>query len=386
MPYSAILFLFLSMNCAAQNWSRLSDFPGSGRDDAVAFVIGSSAYVGTGRDVNFACTQDFWRYNFSTSSWSVAVSLPAEPRQYSSTFVLNGKGYLIGGITCDNTSLRDVWEYDPQNDAWSKKNDFPGSERYRALVVQSDEDVWLFGGRSGSAALSDSWIYNQLEDSWNSGGDLPMGQRYDLVGYFQYNKIYVGLGTDAGFSTVKDWWEFDPENTHWRQRTDYPGKNSLYTSALSTATRSIVCTGGTIQNNMFQEAYEFNSLDNSWKNAAIIPGAAFRGAAAFVHENDFYLVCGIDSNFTRLKSMWTLSLPTSASDGLLVFPNPVSNQLAIHLVEGSLTSQISISNTLGQLVYEAKGVNFPVVVDVSFLNTGLYNIKVGEKNSRFVKD
>ena len=63
-------------------WEQLPDFPGTPRDDAAAFSIGCHTYVGTGMQVGWSLTNDWWRYDNWNQLWEAAPALPATPRQY----------------------------------------------------------------------------------------------------------------------------------------------------------------------------------------------------------------------------------------------------------------------------------------------------------------
>ena len=51
-----------------QSWEETSTFSGTPRDDASYFKIGSKHYIGTGREVGFGCTRDFYFFDESSLS------------------------------------------------------------------------------------------------------------------------------------------------------------------------------------------------------------------------------------------------------------------------------------------------------------------------------
>src|SRR5687767_3486653 len=97
MRYLFIILTAISLQNAFA-WEPLPNFPGTPRDDAAIFSFGSQIYVGTGMDVSFNLTNDWYRYSVEWNGWSPAASLPATGRQYCSTFVIGNKGYLFGGL------------------------------------------------------------------------------------------------------------------------------------------------------------------------------------------------------------------------------------------------------------------------------------------------
>ncbi|MBI1316543.1 hypothetical protein GC167_06750 [bacterium] len=72
----------------AQTWTALPDFPGSKRDDGVAFVLGGKAYCGTGLNEEFAETGDFFSFEPVLNAWEPALGLPeGAERQYACAWV-----------------------------------------------------------------------------------------------------------------------------------------------------------------------------------------------------------------------------------------------------------------------------------------------------------
>ena len=96
----AILLCF-SGKLFSQSWNQTTSFPGTPRDDASYFKIGTKHYIGTGREVGFGCTRDFYFFDEATLTWGNTSPLPTGyERQYASGFSYNGKGYIFGGENC----------------------------------------------------------------------------------------------------------------------------------------------------------------------------------------------------------------------------------------------------------------------------------------------
>lgn len=51
-------------------WSRLADFPASGRVAAAGFAAGGRIYFGTGLEPNLKDKNDFWEFDPATSAWT----------------------------------------------------------------------------------------------------------------------------------------------------------------------------------------------------------------------------------------------------------------------------------------------------------------------------
>ena len=70
MLFLAIYFLSQYGIIYSQTWNQTTSFPGTPRDDASHFKIGTKHFIGRGREVGFGCTRDFYFFDESTSSIS----------------------------------------------------------------------------------------------------------------------------------------------------------------------------------------------------------------------------------------------------------------------------------------------------------------------------
>ena len=78
----------------------------------MAFVIGSKAYVGTGRD-GAVYMNDFWEYEAAADIWGPVAALPASGRWVASAFAIGNKGYVgTGSNPPFNSFLNDFYEFD----------------------------------------------------------------------------------------------------------------------------------------------------------------------------------------------------------------------------------------------------------------------------------
>ena len=70
-------------------WTKIQDFPGVARYDAVTFAIGDKLYVGTGKDDDKLLYKDFYAYNTSTQAWEDVNSLRGDKRTQEYTYFSN---------------------------------------------------------------------------------------------------------------------------------------------------------------------------------------------------------------------------------------------------------------------------------------------------------
>src|SRR5579864_5874379 len=135
-----ILSVFLSCSKSSVpytqsgNWVTESQLNGPARSEAVVFVIGNFAYLGTGWDGLNTRYTDFWRYDPANNIWSQVTSMPANTARSSAiAFTAGTKGYVGTGYDGFNY-LSDMYEFDPATSVWTKKSDYIGGPRYEAVA------------------------------------------------------------------------------------------------------------------------------------------------------------------------------------------------------------------------------------------------------------
>lgn len=100
-------------------WTRKADFGGSSRGGAVAFSIDGKGYIGTGcafQDngiTNYA--RDFWEWDMATNTWTRLPDFEGRGRMDAIGVSIEDKGYIGAGIIEDDwgIGMNDFWEFDP---------------------------------------------------------------------------------------------------------------------------------------------------------------------------------------------------------------------------------------------------------------------------------
>ena len=221
----------------AGNWTIGAKLTGPARSEAVSFVIGDDAYVGTGWDGLKTHYNDFWKYDPATSSWSQVASMPSGTERNSAIgFSANGKGYVGTGFDGTNY-LSDFYQYDPSSDSWTKKADFAGSPRYEAVAFSVGNLGYVGTGYDGNKAQNDFYQYDPSSDSWSTIG-FSGNARYGAVAWVYNNQGYIATGVNSGILQT-DFWVFDPTNNpEWTAlRPLYDSSSSLYDDGYTTIAR-----------------------------------------------------------------------------------------------------------------------------------------------------
>lgn len=339
-----LLFYFVAHG---QWWTELSSFLGSERDDGVAFSINGYGYAGTGREVGFALTNDFFAYNAETDTWTQVASIPSEPRQYCGRFTIADTGYVVCGFG-ESGYLNELWAYHPASDTWTQKASFPGQPRSSPVAFSLDENAYVGTGRNGDEYFADFWKYDPIDDEWSQINDFPGGRRFEAIGMNIGTFGYAGLGRLQDNSFANDWWQFNPKDGVWTRRTDFPDETRYYAVEFTLGGRGFIAAGQDQNLDYLNQVYEYNSFDDKWKQAAEIPAVPFKGAFAFSIGNAAFVGSGITSADVRLDKMYRLDLPVAVSR-LIVYPNPAVDHIFFSW-EGESPQRIDIFDGHGRLI------------------------------------
>lgn len=199
------------------NWVTESQLNGPARSEAVVFVIGNYAYLGTGWDGLNTRYNDFWRYDPVNNVWAQVPSMPANTARSSAVgFTAGSKGYVATGYDGFNY-LRDVYEYDTTLQVWTRKSDYAGGNRYEAVAFGLGNYGYVGTGFDGSNAMKDFYRYDPVADSWTDVG-FSGNKRYGGVTFTYNNKGYLVTGINSG-TQVNDFWVYDPSaaSVNWTE-------------------------------------------------------------------------------------------------------------------------------------------------------------------------
>ena len=278
------------------NWVTMSQLNGPARSEAVSFVIGNFAYVGTGWDGQNTRYSDFWKYDPVNNIWSQVASMPDSAARSSAVgFATGDKGYVGTGYDGFNY-LKDFYELDAASNTWSRKADFLGSARYEAVAFGLGALGYVGTGFDGSNALKDFYQYNPATDTWTDIG-FSGNKRYGAVTFTNDNKAYLVTGINSGVMQY-DFWVFDPNSVEakWTQlRNINNASTEAYDDAYTTIARwngsafvaagyAFISTGDNISNNNTTWQYTFPNATtdaDTWKEKTPFEGPPTTGAVGF---------------------------------------------------------------------------------------------------------
>ncbi|HEX8516424.1 MAG TPA: kelch repeat-containing protein [Bacteroidia bacterium] len=380
---STILML-ISLLCGpafSQSWQQAADFPSTERDDGASFVIGNTAYCGTGLMPWFVAGKDFYSLDMSAGSWEAIAELPAgNERQYASGFSDGSRGFITGGV--NGSYFNDLWIYDPVSDSWNPGAPLPSAGRMGAANFVIGNTAYIVGGRtSANQSISEVWAYNMLNNTWVQKNNLPFGARWRASGASMNNKGYLLFGKDENNSFRKELMEYDPGIDSWSIINIFPGNGRTYSSMNASSGKLLVTAGLDTLGNSYNDFWSFHPDSTGWQQLQPIPAPGRRGGMSFTNNTSFYYTTGTDQSNTRIRETWkvenTAGIQENNSAGSIsCFPNPADESCTLMFPgpPGNIIF-IEILDLSGRLVESFSTQQHSIMIRPGWMAAGTYLVK-----------
>lgn len=379
---SVLISLLLLSQVHAQyfEWAALQPFPGTARDDASAFSIGSKVFVGTGRDVSFALTNDWYAFDVGASSWSAIAALPASGRQYCSTFTDGTFGYLFGGVDATGP-LSELWRYDPSGDSWQQMTSLPDDGRYATVAFENG--MVCTGLLNGGIPTNECWQYSTAADTWSQRATVPGVARHRACG--SGSLVSVFGGADAENNALADGFTYNATNDSWTPTAALPapriGADAVYDPVFE---KSYVVGGATTTTEFHNDAWAGEV--GGWNAIAPFSGGPRRGAVMAFVEAPLaptlrYVFYGTGVDATQRYADWwvytilTESVQERAEIDLRIYPNPTTGLITFNLPAAEADLRLRIYDMTGRDVSEDID-RIGDVLDLSRLKAGQFSIRI----------
>lgn len=240
----------------AGNWSRIAVFPGDLRERAVAFSVNGVGYVGLGynRKLNETELRDIWKYDPVADTWTkMTAEFGGSARYNAVAFSIGTKAYVGTGFDDAGNYNSDFYQYEATNDTWTQVASFPGNKRERAFAFVIDDKAYVAGGLNNDSYTTDFFQYNPQNNTWTNleitdsdnsdyADFVAAVQRYDAVAFVMNGKAYIGTGVNAG-AISKKIYEYDPASNAWDEMTPFEGSARSLAVAYVLAGRGFLGTG-----------------------------------------------------------------------------------------------------------------------------------------------
>ena len=384
--FSPSLMLLAGASCA-QQWIQLPDFPGTARDDAASFTIDDIIYVGTGMEVGWGLTNDWYAFDTQSGTWSEVASLPATPRQYCTGFATADIGYVFGGLDA-NGALNELWAYDPVQDEWSQRSSLPAEARYACVAANGWSSFIVATGMLASGVpTKQAWKYYPAGDLWEAMTPVPGPSRHRAMAMQDGGGVLIVGGIDSSFTVLSDSWSYPVffETGEWYTAPDLPAPR--YGAKAGPVYSTVVVGGASDATTFHEEAW--SDHDVTWEALEPFAGGPRRGGVGAGIEpsqawaGNFYFGLGLGGDLERKKDWWKLDflLPVRerVSAPFSVHPNPGSSHLNLAGLPVGL-KRLRFIDVRGVVVCEM-AVSDPATVATEELPPGSYIISVMLENA-----
>ena len=342
MKISKILVLIVTISSVVEvnaqtfSWKQKATLPGLSRWGAYKFVIGNLGFVGGGYH-NSSLT-DFWQYNPINNVWTQMSNWPIATRTAGS-FSIAGYGYVVGGIVSPGSNITNsMYQYNPSNNTWLQKASYPGIPVYGAASFAIAGKGYYGVGNAGVATgpyYNDFYEYDPVNNSWTQKSSFPGSARFGTHGIASSTFGYVGLGYDAAINLYyQDWYQYDPTIDSWTQKQNYPYALS-YTSSFYINNKIYLVTGKD-NNNAYSSMYSFDETNNAWNQEPSFIGSDRWCAFGFAINNIGYFGTGTNLASSTLLSDFYEYSPAETQDSIICItlkPNSIDGKDA-HVLSG----------------------------------------------------
>lgn len=188
------------------------DFKSKESESAV-FAINKTIYIVGGKEYPYSYSNRVVSWNSETNTWTRLNDFPGSDRVQANVLNLNGRVYLMGGGN-NSGAMRDMWEYDSVNDTWTRKNDSSLYYSSDAFEYNNKGYAFFYDDQQYKVFL---YEYDSDTDSWSKYSAFPGNPGYSIYSFVIGSKVYTGhylYGT--GYSD--ELWEFDFETQQWLKR------------------------------------------------------------------------------------------------------------------------------------------------------------------------
>lgn len=291
------------------NWVKSSDFEGSARKQAVCFVIGDNAYVGTG--YNGKKIKDFYKFDSETKAWTQIAEFKGAARYSAVAFTAGNKGYVGTGYD-GNNYLNDFWVYDPSANSWDTLKtvgtDSP-TAREGAVAFGIGNKGYVSCGYDDSY-LKDFWEYNAETNQWTKKPSSISSKRRYASAFVLEGKGYIVTGIGSDGLPVTDFWRYDPsasEADAWKELRPIANKNTdetyddKYTSIArmmgvvmpsENDKKAYLATGASSGTSLSSNVWEYDAVNDTWTEKTKFPSPAREGAVGFSIKGRFFVTTG----------------------------------------------------------------------------------------------
>lgn len=376
------LFVISSNFIMAQAWLRLPDYTGTIRDDGIALVLGTKAYVGTGLDP-ISEMIDFKVFDLENGKWTDMQHMPhTTERQYACGFGNDTALFVTCGAG-PTGALTSTWRYSITHQHWKAVASKPDKGVMAGACFQFGNKLILAGGKGNNDSINYRvWEYDIANNTWQQKNNFPYppvwrGAYSTLNGY---GYLFGGVDSVSRFS--KRLYRYTPNTDQWQLYDSMPVSQGRAYNAMQGINNRLFMFGGFDSlKTFYNDAYSYDPQTKVWHTAPALPAAGRKGGMSFGYGQNFYYACGFLANGIRLKETWMTDVPMGIDKDVLtnntvsLFPNPAQTSITLRF-ENEHQKIIQIFASNGSLVLESVCEGSMQQIDLLNLQPGIYFIKI----------
>lgn len=163
-----------------------------------------------------------------------------------------------------------------------------------------------------------------IKDPWKAIAGSTSFLRRGPIGFSIGSHGYVGLGYYENgspfYDPYKDLWEFNPENSSWKQCADLPDTGREDAVSFSIGGKGYTCLGNYGGSIFFTDLYMFDPVDNSWSKKANFPGEQRIRSICLVIGDKAYMGLGAGIGVPVIRDFWEYDPGTDMWTRLADYP------------------------------------------------------------------
>ena len=145
----------------------------------------------------------------------------------------------------------------------------------------------------------------QAPNSWIQKATVGGTARQNAVGFSIGTKGYIGTGVDINNNYFNDFWEYDPSTNVWTQKANFGGTSRHSAVGFSIGDKGYIGTGQDVTYAYRNDFWEYDPASNTWTQKANFGGAARWQAVGFGIGTKGYLGTGyLDFGGGAVNDFW----------------------------------------------------------------------------------
>ncbi|HYC87284.1 MAG TPA: fibronectin type III domain-containing protein [Chryseosolibacter sp.] len=187
---------------------------------------------------------------------------------------------------------------------------FPGVPgRGNGVAFAIGDKGYIALGQNASGLLKDLWEFDPSDSTWTARAEFPGTARIGAVAFVVNGKAYVGTGNDlSGNGFRRDFYAYDPAFNSWQQVADFPEDFTSaagITSGVAFATDSLGYVGlGNTGTNNTKAFYRYDPAENTWTAISEFTAPGRTGATAFTIQGRCYVAFGYAGLSENHRDIW----------------------------------------------------------------------------------